>query len=231
VASGWDRRRPAGRHGWLAVLQRKALLANQAKVVEVPELVALAKDGDRRAFDRLVELHAPAIYNLALRVTRCREDAEDCVQEAFLRAYTGLRSFRGEAAFSTWLYRVALNVAREQAKRAGRLPVCASELLGDDPERAGPELEEIGWRHSSQPDPEQAAVADQRRRVLLRALRTLPDHQREVIVLYDLQGLSYEEIAQVLRIRVGTVKSRLNRARLALKDTLRPHLDLLREGS
>jgi RNA polymerase sigma factor (sigma-70 family) len=212
------------------VTQGKALLADQAKLASVPELVALAKDGDRRAFDRLVELHAPAVYNLALRVTRCREDAEDCVQEAFVRAYRGLGSFRGEATFSTWLYRVALNVAREQVKRAKRLPLRASELSGDDPEQAGRELEEIGWRDSSQPDPERAAIAEQRRRVLLRALRTLPEHQREVIVLYDLQGLSYEEIARVLRVRIGTVKSRLSRARLALKDVLRPHLDLLGEG-
>lgn len=205
------------------------MLANQAKVANVTELVALAKDGDRQAFDQLVELHAPAIFNLALRVTRCREDAEDCVQEAFLRAYAGLRSFRGEAAFSTWLYRVALNVAREQAKRARRQPLRASDLSAHDPEGAAPELEEIARRSSPQPTPDQAAVADQRRRILLRALDTLPDHQREVIALYDLQGLSYEEIAHVLRIRVGTVKSRLNRARLALRETLRPHLELLRE--
>jgi RNA polymerase sigma-70 factor, ECF subfamily len=197
------------------------LLADQAQVASVPELVALAKEGDRQAFDRLVAVHAPAIYNLALRVTRCREDAEDCVQEAFVRAY-------GEAAFSTWLYRVALNVAREQVKRAGRQPLRASELAGPDPEEAAPDLDELAWRDSPQPTPDEAVAAGQRRRVLLRALATLPLHHREVIVLYDLHGLSYEEIAHALSVRVGTVKSRLNRARLALREALEPHLDMLR---
>lgn len=201
----------------------------QAKVTHVTELVTRAREGDRLAFDRLVELHAPAAYSLAYRITRCREDAEDCVQEAFVRAYAGLRKFRGEAAFSTWLYRVTLNVAREAAKKRGRAPIPASDLRAEGTDDV-PDLDQLGRRdHPLQQAPEEEALAGQRRRVVLEAVQALPGHHREVIVLYDLQGLSYEEIAAVLKVRVGTVKSRLNRARLALKDALTGQMELLRE--
>ncbi len=202
---------------------------NQADGTQVAELVGRARQGDRLAFDRLVELHAPAVYSLAFRITRCREDAEDCVQEAFLRAYAGLRNFRGEAAFSTWLYRVALNVAREAAKKRRRLPLPSTELAAEGVEEA-PDLDSLGRREApAVPTPEESVATGEKRRVLLQAIRGLPVHHREVIVLCDLQGLSYEEMAAVLRVRVGTVKSRLNRARLALKDALTDHMELLRE--
>ncbi len=191
-------------------------------------MVTRAREGDRLAFNQLVELHAPAVYNLALRIVRHREDAEDCVQEAFVRAYGGLRSFRGEASFSTWLYRVALNVAREAVKKRACRPLSASELQADGAEDS-PELELLGRREPvTNSGPEEAAVAAQKRRVVLRAVAALPLHHREVIVLFDLQGLSYEEIATVLQVRVGTIKSRLNRARLALKEALTEHMELLR---
>ena len=150
----------------------------QANAIAVTELVSRAREGDRLAFDRLVELHAPAVYTLALRVTRCREDAEDCVQEAFVRAYAGLRSFRGEAAFSTWLYRVALNVAREAAKKRRRLPIAATELTTDGAEDP-PDLDRLGRREAdSAPTPDEAVAAEQKRRVVLQAIRALPEHHR-----------------------------------------------------
>jgi RNA polymerase sigma-70 factor (ECF subfamily) len=191
--------------------------------------VTRAREGDRFAFDRLVELHAPAIYNLALRVTHSRDEAEDCVQEAFLRAYAGLRNFRGEAAFSTWLYRVALNVAREAAKKRARAPLLAADLTADGNDESA-DLDRLGTRAAAAgPSPDEAAATNQKRQVVRHAVAALPLHHREVIVLFDLQGLSYEEIATVLQVRVGTVKSRLNRARLALKEALAAHMELLRE--
>ncbi len=202
---------------------------NQANATYVTELVTRAREGDRLAFDRLVELHTPAVYSLTLRITRSREDAEDCVQEAFVRAYAGLHRFRGEAAFSTWLYRVALNVAREAAKKRRRLPIPATELAAEGREEA-PELDRWGASEAAAArSPEEVVAADQKRRVILQAIHALPVHHREVIVLCDLQGLSYEEMSAVLKVRVGTVKSRLNRARLALKDSLTPHRELLCE--
>jgi len=204
------------------------LLADQAKMAQVAELVTRAKGGDTLAFDRLIELHAPAVYNLALRVTHSREEAEDCVQEAFVRAFAGLRSFRGEAAFSTWLYRVALNVAREAAKKRARRPLPATELMSEDSDDP-PDLDRLAHREGDdRDDPEGALVAEEKRAVVLRAIQSLPERYREAVILYDLQGLSYEEIAAVLNTRIGTVKSRLNRGRLALKEALTEHLELLR---
>jgi len=200
----------------------------QVDGARIDALVARAKQGDRGSFDSLVEYYAPQLYNLALRVTGSRDEAEDCVQEAFVRAYCALRSFRGEAAFSTWLYRVALNVATDAARRRSRSPVPVSALAPEDPEEPPLELDRVASHERAQvPGPEAIVFAQQRRRIILHAIRRLPEHHRTVVVLYDLQGLSYEEIAQITRTRVGTVKSRLNRARLALKDLLAADSELL----
>lgn len=197
---------------------------------EVAALVARAKRGDRQAFDRLVALHTAQVYNLSLRITGSREDAEDCVQEAFVRAFRRLHSFRGEAAFSTWLYRVALNVAADTARKRARAPLAASALAAGDPDEPAPDLAEIEARAEvAVPGPEKLLEAQARRQAVLQAVRRLPEHHRTVVVLYDLQGLSYQEIARITGTRVGTIKSRLNRARLALKELLLPHWELLRE--
>lgn len=192
-------------------------------------LVARARAGDRSAFDDLVERYAPQIYNLSLRITGSPEEAEDCVQETFLRAYSAMHTFRGQAAFFTWLYQVALNVARDSARRRRHQAVSLSELVPQD-DQDGPSDPALGLAADDPSlQPEEALVAQRRRQLVLSALAALPEHHREVIVLYDLQGLSYEDIARVLNTRVGTVKSRLNRARLALRDLLAPHLELLRD--
>lgn len=203
--------------------------SDRTEAAHVAELVARARQGDRDAFDGLVERYAPRIYSLALRVTGSPEEAKDCVQDAFLRAFSRLHTFRGEAAFSTWLHRVAINVANEAASRQARNPVPVSDLAADGSGET-PDLDRLRRREpDTEPGPDDELVSSQRRQVVLRAIRALPDHHRTVVVLYDLQGLSYEEIARITNTRVGTVKSRLNRARLALKDLLTPHLELLRE--
>lgn len=204
--------------------------AREAGSSQVRDLVARAKQGDREAFDDLVELYTPQVYSVALRITGSREEAEDCVQEAFLRAFSALRGFRGEAAFSTWLYRVAVNAANDAARRRSRQPLSASDLSDSGSDDAPPDLDRVG-RHHAPPanQPEEAVLQQQRRRIVLRAIRSLPEKHRSVILLYDLQGLSYEQIARITKTRVGTVKSRLSRARLALKDLLAPHMELLRE--
>jgi len=203
--------------------------ANQADTAHVSQLVTRARAGDREAFDGLVELYTPQVYNLVLRITDCREEAEDCVQEAFVRAFSGLRKFRSEAAFSTWLYRVAVNVANDAAKRRAREPLPASDLADSDSPDL-PDLNRVGrLTEGRADDPQEVLLENQRRQVILRAIRSLPEHHRTVLVLCDLQGLSYEQIAQITRSRVGTVKSRLNRARLALKDLLQGHMELLRQ--
>ncbi len=203
--------------------------ANPEKSAQLSQLVTRAKTGDREAFDGLVELCAPQLYNVALRITGSREEAQDCVQEAFVRAFSALGAFRGEAAFSTWLYRVTVNVANDAARRRKREPLLASDLGGSESSEI-PELIPVGRAaDGGGDDPQDAAVESQRRRVILEAIHSLPEQQRIAIALYDLQGLSYEEIARITRCRVGTVKSRLNRARLALKGLLQEHMELLRE--
>ena len=205
--------------------------ANQLEAAQASQLVARAKEGDREAFDGLVELYAARMYNLALRITGSPEDAEDCVQDAFVKAFSGIRGFRGEAAFSTWLYRVAINVAVECARKRARRPAAASELISDSTgEEAAADLEEVARAgpEVSSPTPEEEVIARQRRQVVLTAIDGLPQHQRIALVLYDFQGLSYDEIARVTKTRVGTVKSRLNRARLTLRDRLADHMELLK---
>jgi RNA polymerase sigma-70 factor (ECF subfamily) len=200
----------------------------EAGATDISGLVARAKAGDRTAFDALVETYAPRIYSIALRITGSRDEAQDCVQDAFVRAFSALRHFRGEAAFSTWLYRVAVNVANDACRRLRSQPLLASELAGPGSDDPAPDLGGMSHdRHTADGPDEQLARA-QRRDLVLTAIRSLPEHHRAVIVLCDLQGLSYEEVAQVMGTRVGTVKSRLNRARLALKERLEPHLELLR---
>lgn len=205
--------------------------ANQLEAAQASQLVARAKEGDREAFDGLVELYAARMYNLALRITGSIEDAEDCVQEAFVKAFSGIRAFRGEAAFSTWLYRVAINVSVECARKRARRPAAASELIPDSgDEGLAADLEPVarGGPEVSPSAPEEALIARQRREVVLKAIDGLPQHQRVALVLCDFQGLSYDEIARVTKTRVGTVKSRLNRARLMLRERLADHMELLK---
>ena len=204
--------------------------AREAGSSQVRDLVARAKQGDREAFDGLVERYTPQVFNLALRITGSREEAEDCVQEAFLRAFSALGKYRGDAAFWTWLYRVAVNVSNDAARRLSDLPLSASDLANPDSGDDTPDLERIG-RPTQHQDagPEQRLLTRQRREVILQAIRSLSEHHRTVVILYDMEGLSYDQIARITRTRVGTVKSRLNRARLALKDLLTEHMELLRE--
>jgi len=148
------------------------------------------------------------------------DDACDATQEAFVRAFNSIRSFRQEASFSTWLYRIAMNVCLDRLRRRGRESATihlVSETNTEDSVRDIPD---------ERNDPQAQAIKTQRQVVVQEGLGGLTDEHRAVIVLCDLQGLSYEEIAAVLGVPVGTVKSRLNRARLALRTRLEPHLEL-----
>jgi RNA polymerase sigma-70 factor (ECF subfamily) len=207
---------------------RDTVHVKEAGSTDIEQVVERARAGDRAAFDTLVETYSPRVYNIALRITGSRDEAQDCAQEAFLRAFSALRHFRREAAFSTWLYRVAVNVANDATRRLRSQPMLASELAPPDSDDPAPDLGDIAESPHPASDPDEHLAQAQRRELVLSAIRSLPEHQRAAIVLCDLQGLSYEEVAQVIGARVGTVKSRLNRARLALKERLEPYLELLR---
>ena len=158
--------------------------------------------------------HQDRIYTLCLRMTGDREDAQDAAQEAFLNAWRGLASFQGDSSFSTWLYRLASNACidllRKRKRRQERENFCSL----DD--------EEAGWLEPAAPGagPEEELERKERRQALERELRALPDHQREILVMREVSGLSYQEIGELLSLDLGTVKSRLARARLALKKRL-----------
>ena len=147
-------------------------------------------------------------------MTGDREDAQDAAQEAFLNAWRGLASFQGDSSFSTWLYRLASNACidllRKRKRRQERENFCSL----DD--------EEAGWLEPAAPGagPEEELERKERRQALERELRALPDHQREILVMREVSGLSYQEIGELLSLDLGTVKSRLARARLALKKRL-----------
>jgi len=171
------------------------------------QLVRRTLAGDREAFGTLVERHRRRAYNLALRMLGREEDARDATQEAFLTAFRKLSSFRGDAAFSTWLHRVTVNACYDLLRRSARAPLAPS---GDDQPQPEP----------GPPIPDHAeATAD--RVDVRRALLGLPPEHRAVLVLHDVQDLPYEEVARILGVPVGTVKSRLHRARVALGRELR----------
>ncbi|HSM50882.1 MAG TPA: sigma-70 family RNA polymerase sigma factor [Thermoanaerobaculia bacterium] len=180
--------------------------------------VARARAGDEAAFERLVSRHEAALYRLAWRMLGRREEALDAVQEAFLRVFRGLGSYRGEAAFRTWATGIAINVCRNRLAAAETRASRRSRSL-DAPAREGGELREPALPDPS-PGPEAEARGAELRRALGRALAELTPEHRAVLLLCEMQGLSYEEAAAALGCRLGTVRSRLARARGALRERL-----------
>ncbi len=148
------------------------------------------------------------------------DEACDATQEAFVRAYNSIHSFRRDASFATWLYRIAMNVCLDRLRRRGR-EAATLHLISETSDENS--LRDIPDETN---DPPIEAIKTQRQALVQQALAELTSEHRAVIVLYDLQGLSYEEIATALGVPIGTVKSRLNRARLALRTRLEPHLEL-----
>ena len=178
------------------------------------DLVARAKQGDQDAFSQLVEANQNKIYTLALRMTGHPEDGADLAQEAFLRAWRSLPSFQGESSFSTWLYRLASNLCIDFLRREKRRKAAAVVSL-DDEDAAYP-LEIPDHRFT----PESELERKELRAHVGQALCKLSDEHRQVLVLRELEGLSYGEIAAQLGLESGTVKSRIARARLALRNIL-----------
>ena len=179
------------------------------------ELVERAKRGDPDAFGQLVTDNEKRIYNLALRMTGSPEDAAELAQEAFLNAWRGLHRFQGESSFATWLYRLATNLCLDHLRTQKRRTQSMGPALSLDDEENGPV--QVA---DQQLQPQEAVERSERRRALERGLASLPDHHRQVLIMRELSGLSYQEIAQVLDLDLGTVKSRIARARLSLRKIL-----------
>ena len=185
------------------------------------QFIEKLKAGDSRAFDRLVEERTGDIYALLYRLTEDREEARDLTQETFLQAFRSVSGFRGDADLRTWLYRIAVNQARNRWRWWRRRKRETTFSLDDRCENTSGR-QSLGARlpDRSATNPEQNAIERERERILLAALHTLSRNYREVVILRDIEGLSYEEVASALAISVGTVKSRLSRGRTELRRRL-----------
>jgi RNA polymerase sigma-70 factor (ECF subfamily) len=198
--------------------------ARPSEAVEDPiqrrDLILLerARDGSLDAFNDLVECYQDHLFALVARMVPDRDQASDAVQEAFFSAYRNMRSFRGGSVRS-WLSRIAINAAMDQQRLRKRRP-----------SQPYPELEDESWQPPAGPeaDPERTAMHTERGRVLQAALAAITPDQRHAIVMFDVEGYDYAEIAEITGVSLGTVKSRIHRGRLALRDLLEGSMGLFR---
>lgn len=180
------------------------------------KLIERASGGDAAAFNRLLEAHERRMYAVALRMCGNREDAQDCLQEAMLRVYRAMGSFKGQSSFSTWVYRITMNTCLDELRKKKNKQATSLDSLLD-----------TGWSPSDDSSaPEKHAVQNEVRKCLHDAIRELPEDMRSAVVLRDIHGLSYEEIAQSLDINVGTIKSRISRGRGKLREKLKGFSEL-----
>lgn len=170
--------------------------------------------GDNNAFGLLVERYQDRVYNLALRMCGNPDDAFDLAQEAFFRAWRGLSGFQGDSAFSTWLFRLSSNVCLDWLRAKKRRPTVSLTAVDDDGEETQLDLPDPGK------SPEELLEAAEDRATLAKAMNQLPVEYRQILTMRAINDMSYTEIAEALQIREGTVKSRISRARLALRNIL-----------
>ncbi len=183
------------------------------------ELVERVQGGDKHAFDLLVLKYQQKVANLISRYIRDPSETLDVTQETFIKAYRALPNFRGESAFYTWLYRIAINTAKNFLVAQGRRPP------GSDVDAETAEQLDVGVRLKEYATPEHHLLEEEIAKTVHRAIDDLPEDLRTAITLRELEGLSYEEIARAMDCPVGTVRSRIFRARAAIDERLRPLLE------
>jgi len=182
-------------------------------------LVERVQGGDRTAFDLLVRKYQHKIANLVSRYVYDRAEVADITQEVFIKAYRAIGNFRGDSAFYTWLYRIAINTAKNYLVSLGRRPP------GSDIDAGDAELIDAGSDLRVIDTPEHVLLSDEIARTVAAALDRLPEELRTAITLREIEGMSYEEIAQTMDCPIGTVRSRIFRAREAIDRELQPLLD------
>ena len=183
------------------------------------QLVERARTGDKRAFELLVEKYQRRLLRLLSRMVRNQDEIEDIAQETFIKAYRALPQFRGDAAFYTWLYRIGVNTARNYLSSRGRAMVTMSDMAANDEDEPD---ERIVARDIN--TPESILSTKQVAYVVNEAIEALPEELRTAITLREIEGLSYEEIADMMGCPIGTVRSRIFRARESIAAKLRPIL-------
>jgi len=210
---------PIALRGQVELEQAAAATSGDVRQTAEAQFIERLKAGETAAFDRLVQERSGDVYALLYRLTDDPEEARDLTQETFLRAFQHIGRFRGEADLKTWIYRIAVNQARNRWRwwRRRRRDVTVSLDTTDD--RTDEPLA-MRLRDTESADPLQETLAREREQTLLTALRALSRSYRETVILRDIEGLSYEEIAATLEISIGTVKSRLARGREELRKRL-----------
>ncbi len=181
--------------------------------MQTPEekaLVSQAAQGDAAAFEELMRQHEGRIYAVALRMCGNREDAQDCSQEAMIRIFRALKNFKGQSSFATWVYRITTNTCLDELRRRKIRSASSLDSLLD-----------TGWSPADEGEgPEDHSMRSEQRHALEKAIQALPIDMRTAIVLRDIQGFSYDQIATMLDANVGTIKSRISRGREKLRTVL-----------
>lgn len=175
------------------------------------ELVKLLKAGDRNAFNELVAEYQSKVINIAYGMLSNEEDALDAAQDVFIKVFKSIDTFRGDSALSTWIFRITANICKDYLRKRMRTVSTVSIDATDDDDN------EIFSIHYSGDSPEQATIKGEMHENIRQAINSLNEESRAVLVLFDIEGFSYDKISEILKIPTGTVKSRLSRARIALR--------------
>ncbi len=185
-------------------------------------LIEKSQQGDRAAFNALIVKHEVRAYHYAFRLTRNQEEASDVVAEAFVRIFNALKNFKGNSSFPTWMYRILTNCFLDLKKKDKSKFMTSLDQTATGDGEVTREVADQG------PGPIEETEKSERQTQIESAINSLPEYQRAMIVMYHAENLSYDEIAAALDLPVGTVKSRLNRARLLLREILLKHEELFR---
>jgi RNA polymerase sigma-70 factor, ECF subfamily len=209
-----------GEAGLLPGPERRAARATMSEREVDRQLVARAQRGDKRAFELLVEKYQRKLGRLLARFIRDPAEVEDVTQEAFIKAYRALPAFRGDSAFYTWLYRIGINTAKNYLMALGRRAPTSTEVEAEDAEgfEDGEQLRDINT-------PESVLLSTEIAQTVNATIDELPEELRTAIQLREFEGMSYEDIARIMDCPIGTVRSRIFRAREAIAERLRPLLD------
>ncbi len=196
--------------------------AIEAIPLDEAELIEQCRRGERSAFEQFVRRYQDRVFNLCWRMCGNRADAEDLTQEAFVRAIQAIDRFDGRAGVYTWLFRIAVNLVLSDRRRAARRPTCSLEAAGAMTDAS---IDSARGRIAAvEATPAEQACDQETHRRVAQAVAELDEEHRSVVILRDMESFGYEEIAEILEVPIGTVKSRLHRARLALRDKLAPML-------
>ena len=199
-------------------LKNSEISGQEIENSEEQELVFRASKGDAQAFSELVRKYERLVYNLSYQASGNADDAFDISQEVFIKVYRSLRKFRGDCRFFTWLYRITMNTVKDYLRTQKRKKTVSLSDYDEEDENS-PGTRDIP-DDTAEADPEEMTERKERRALVRQAIAQLSEDHRIIITLRDMEGYSYEEIAEMLELEIGTVKSRLNRARQAIKEYL-----------